>query len=198
MDALSKQQTHEILNYDRNINLRALALQRKQVANLGTDGGETGELLNQDVIDASNSLVNSFFVLLDKRRADMNIISRWAFSGNDKAYGDAINGLGRISEVVDAYNQLVSTYMSSNTTQTKGIILSSIRRMLDYVSEIRGEVSNHMQHYLKCNTRATRKTTLPSEYYITKYLHDIVVALVAYDVIEEQSTIGNSFCHILH
>ena len=55
--------------------MQALALQRKQVANYGTDGGETGELLNQDVIGASNSLVNSFFVLLDKRRADINTIS---------------------------------------------------------------------------------------------------------------------------
>ena len=51
MDA---QQISEILNYDRNINLRVLALQRKQVANWGADGGETGELLNHDVIDASN------------------------------------------------------------------------------------------------------------------------------------------------
>ena len=66
MDALRKQQINEILNYERNINLQALALQMKQVANWGTDGGETGELLDQDVIDASNSLVNSLFVLLDK------------------------------------------------------------------------------------------------------------------------------------
>ena len=71
MDTMRTQQINEILNYDRNINLRALALQRKQVANWGTDGGETGELVNQDVIDASNSLVNSLFVLLDKRRADI-------------------------------------------------------------------------------------------------------------------------------
>ena len=131
--------------------------------------------------------------MLDKRRADIHIISRWDFNGNDKAYGDAINGLGRISEVVDAYNQLVSTYMSSTTTQTQGIILSSIRRMLGYVSEIRREVSNHMQHYLRFNTRATCKITLPSECYITKYLHGIVVAFVAYDVIEKQLRTGNVY-----
>ena len=157
MDALRKQQINEILNYDRNMNLQVLALERKQVANWGAEGGETGELLNQDVIDASNSLVNSLFVLLDKRRADINTVSRWDFDGNDKAYGDAINGLGRISEVVDAYSQLVSTYMSNNTKQTKSIILSSIRRMLGYVSEIRRKVSNHTQRYLRINTRATQK-----------------------------------------
>ena len=75
MDALRKQQINEILNYDRNINLQVLALQRKQAANWGADGGETGELLNQDVIDASNSLVDSLFVLLYKRRADKYYIS---------------------------------------------------------------------------------------------------------------------------
>jgi len=32
MDALRRQQINEILNYDRNMNLRVLALQRKQVA----------------------------------------------------------------------------------------------------------------------------------------------------------------------
>ena len=91
-------------------------------------------------------MVNSLFVSLDKWRDDINTISRWDFNGNEKAYGDAINGLGRISDVADAYNQSVSTYMTNNTTQTKGIILSSIRRMLRYVSKIRREVSNHMQH----------------------------------------------------
>ena len=65
--------------------------------------------------------------------------------------------------------------------------------MLGYVSEIRREVSNHVQHYLRFNTRATRNTTLPSEYYIIKYLHDIVVPFVAYDVIEEQLRIDNVY-----
>ena len=136
-------------------------------------------MLNQDVIDASNSLVNSLFVLLDQRRHDINTISRWDFNGSDNAYGDAINGLGRISEVVDAYKQLVSTYMSNNTTQTKGIMLSSIRRMLGYVPEIRREVSNHMQHYLRINTRATQNNKHYLLNTISKNLHDIVVAFVA-------------------
>ena len=147
MDALRRQQINEILNYDRDMNLRALALERKQVALWGPEGDETGGVLNQDAIDMANESVNSLFVLLDKRRADINTITRWHYHGSDKVYGDAVSNLGRISEVVDAYNQLVSTYLSNNTTQTKGIMLSSIRRMLAFVSEIRRGLINTIPQY---------------------------------------------------
>ena len=40
-------------------------MQRKQVAFWGPDGRETGEMLNQEIIDAANDSVNSLFVLLD-------------------------------------------------------------------------------------------------------------------------------------
>ena len=60
-------------------------------------------------------------------------------------------------------------------------------------SEKKKEVSKHMQHYLRFNTRATRKVTLPSEHYTTECLHDIVVAFVAYDVIEDQLRTGNVY-----
>ena len=102
MDALRRQLIIEILNYDRDMNLRALALQRKQVALCGPEGGETGELQNREVIDTANDLVKSLFVLMDERRADVNTITRWHYSGSDKVYGDAGSNLGRISEVVDA------------------------------------------------------------------------------------------------
>ena len=55
MGALRKQHIHEILNYDRNINLRVLSLAKEAGSQLGAEGGKTGEVLNQDVIDASNS-----------------------------------------------------------------------------------------------------------------------------------------------
>ena len=132
MDALRRQQINGILNCDTDTNLRALALQRKQVALCGPEGGETGELLNQEVIDATNDSVRSLFILSDKRRAEINTMTRWQFNGSENVYGDAASNLGRISEVVDAHNELKSTYMSNNT-QAKSIILSSIRRMLHFV-----------------------------------------------------------------
>ena len=88
MDALRRQQINEILNYDRDMNLRVLALQRKQVALWGPEGGEIGEALNQEVIDTANDSVRSLFVLLDKRRADINTITRWHYHGSDKVYGE--------------------------------------------------------------------------------------------------------------
>ena len=59
------------------MNLRALAVERKQVALLGQEGWETGELQTQEIIDMANDAVDSFFTLLDKRRADINTITRW-------------------------------------------------------------------------------------------------------------------------
>ena len=87
MDALRRQRVDEILNYDRNMNLRVLALQRKQVALWGPEGGGMGELLIQEVLDAANDSVNSLFALLDKKRADINTMTRWHYSGSDKVHG---------------------------------------------------------------------------------------------------------------
>ena len=153
MDALRRQQINETLNYDRNMNLRALALETKQVALMGPEGGETDESLTQEVIDTANESVNSLFVLLDKRRADILTNAEWHYSGSDRLYRDAVSNLGRISEVVDAYNQLASTYLSNNTTQTNGVILSSIRRMLGFVSEIRRGLFNTIRRYAGFNAR---------------------------------------------
>ena len=114
------------------MNLRVLVLERKQVAPWGPEGGETCELLHQEVIDTANNSVKSLFVLLDKRRADINTITRWQVNGSEEVNDDSASMLGRISEVVDAYNELISLCLSNNTTQTKGIILSSIRRMLGF------------------------------------------------------------------
>ena len=91
MDALRRPQISEILNYDRNMNLRVLALEMKQVAVWEPEGGETGELLNQEVIDTANDLVRSLVVPLDNRRADINIVTRWHYHGSDKVYGDAVS-----------------------------------------------------------------------------------------------------------
>ena len=59
MDALKRQQINEILTCDRNMNLRVLALQRKQVALMGPEGGETGVVLNQEVIRLTRVLLAS-------------------------------------------------------------------------------------------------------------------------------------------
>ena len=95
-------------------------------------------------------------------------------------YREAASNFGRRSEVVDAYNQLVSTYLGNNATQTKGIILSSIRRTIGFVSEIRGGLVSTIQLYTGVSMRERSKTP-----YIQNCLYDIVVAVVAFDVIKE-------------
>ena len=70
------------------MNLRVLALQKKQVALMGPEGDATGEFTTQEVIDAANDSVKSFFGLLDKRRADVNTITRGTIM-------EAIRSIGR-------------------------------------------------------------------------------------------------------
>ena len=151
MEAPRIHRINKILNCDRNANLQVLALQRKQVALWEPESGGTGELQTQQILDMVKDLVNSLFTLLDKRRADTNTRTRWYYRASEKVYGEEVSNLGKISEVVDAYTQLVSTYLSNNTTQTKGIILSSIRRMLGFVSEIRRGRLSIIQLYLDFN-----------------------------------------------
>ena len=83
---------------------------------MGPEGGETGEIMNQDVIDMASDAVNSLFGLLYQRMADVLTIHQWHYTGSDRVYRDAVSNLGRISEVVDASSQLISTYLSNNTT----------------------------------------------------------------------------------
>ena len=74
-------------------------------------------------------------------------------------YRDAVSNLGRISKVADAYNQLVSTYLSSNTTQTQGVILSSIRRIPGFVSEVRRGLFNTILRYTGFDLRNSQLAT---------------------------------------
>ena len=64
MDAIRRQQICDVLNYDRNMNLRVLDLERKQVA---TMQDERTPYVQQDQqgIDNTNTLINNLMVLLD-------------------------------------------------------------------------------------------------------------------------------------
>ena len=117
MDNIRRQQINEI--HDRDMNLRVLALQRKQVALWGPEDGETGELLNRGHRYSQRFSNKTYLFLLEKRRADINIITQWSFTKRENVYGYAMSTLGKISEVVDAYNALVSSYLINNTTQAK-------------------------------------------------------------------------------
>ena len=71
---MRRRQIDEVLNYDKSVNLQVLDLHRKQVATW--EPGEAGEVADaQTTIDTANTSVNSLFVILDKRRADVNTIS---------------------------------------------------------------------------------------------------------------------------
>ena len=65
IDNIRRRRIDEVLNYDRDVNLRVFDLQRKQVAKMETDD-EAQVSMQQVIIDTSNTSLSSFMVLIDK------------------------------------------------------------------------------------------------------------------------------------
>ena len=74
---------------------------------------------NQEPGDTSNASISSFLIVLDKRRADVATIKSWQFNAQEKIYSHAVSALGNVSEIVDAYNQLMSNYLSNTKHANK-------------------------------------------------------------------------------
>ena len=68
VDSIRQQQLDEILNYDKNMNLQVLSLERKGVSKMDEER-DLNVLQKQDVIDGANTLINTFMILLDKKKA---------------------------------------------------------------------------------------------------------------------------------
>ena len=48
-------------------------------------------------------------------------------------YTRSLDDLANVYEVVDSYNQVISSYLGNNTVQTKQIVFASTQRLLAYV-----------------------------------------------------------------
>ena len=70
LDSLRQQQIDEVLNYDKNMNLQVLSLERKGVSKMDEET-DLKVLQKQDVIDGANTLINTFMILLDKKKAEV-------------------------------------------------------------------------------------------------------------------------------
>ena len=70
IDSIRRRQIDEVLNYDKNMNLQVLSLERKNVPRMegATDLALTQK---QSVIDSANTQVNSLMLLLDKKRSEV-------------------------------------------------------------------------------------------------------------------------------
>ena len=134
IDSIRRRQIDEVLNYDKNMNLQVLSLERKNVPRME---GVTDLALTQkqSVIDSANTQVNSLMLLLDKKRSEVVALTHYTGAYRQQNTS-AINELSRVYEVVDMYNQLMSGYVANNSVQTTQLVQSSVRRLLAYVSPI--------------------------------------------------------------
>ena len=74
MDSIRRQQIAEVLNYDRNMNLQVISLEKKGVAKMAEPGG-LSSLQTQYVIDDATELINSLMVILDGQETSSRLVS---------------------------------------------------------------------------------------------------------------------------
>ena len=116
MDAIRRQQISEVLNYDRNMNLRVLAMDRKQVATNMQDERMPYVQQDQEGIDNTNTLINNLMVILDRKRSSATTVvhgTNHQTAANESPYSSAISDLAMIHEPVNLYNQVITGYLLS-------------------------------------------------------------------------------------
>ena len=191
MDAIRRQQISEVLNYDRNMNLRVLAMDRKQVATNMQD--ERTPYVQQDQlgIDNTNALINNLMVILDRKRSSATTVvhgTTHPTAGNEAPYSSAVSDLFMIHEPVNLYNQVITGYLATGSTQhTKEIMLTSIRKLLEPVAFIVKNVHNVIGMYIREHRR--RGAVHASMLNFDK----LVTALAAYHLVEQQLRSGNFY-----
>ena len=128
IDSIRRQQIDEVLQYDRNINLQARNLEKGGLAKMN-ESTDLSTTQNQEVIQGANALVNSFMMLLDKKRAEVSSLPHYTFAHADQ-HTRSVDELSRVYDVIDSYNKVISLYTGNNSVQTKQILSSSIRKLL--------------------------------------------------------------------
>ena len=134
IDSIRRQQIDKVLQYDRNMNLQAINLEKNSVAKMG-ESTDLSATQNQEVIQGANALVNSFMMLQDKKRAEVTSLQHYT-AAHAEQHTRSVDELSRVYDVIDAYNKVVSLYLGNNSVQTKQIVGASIRKLLAYVAPI--------------------------------------------------------------
>ena len=138
----------------------------------------------QSVIDSSNAQVNSIMLLLDKKRSEVTALPHYT-AAHKQLNTNSVAELARVYEVIDLYNQLMSSYLSNSCVQTTQLVQSSVRRLLAYIAPIARGLSRLIETYV-ANVNANRAN-------IQEYFAKLVFALAAYDLLEEQLRSGSMY-----
>ena len=100
LDSLRRNQIGEVLNYDRNMNLQVISLERRAVANMNDDT-DLYAMQNQTVLDTSNKAVAKLTLLLDKKRAAIVSMQQYLSTpAHERHYATAVTEIYNISETI--------------------------------------------------------------------------------------------------
>ena len=79
VDSIRRRQIAEVLNYDRNMNLQVLSLERQGVSKMD-ESTDLSLTQNQDVIEDTNAQIRNLTVVLDKKRAEVSALAQYTKS----------------------------------------------------------------------------------------------------------------------
>ena len=187
LDSLRRSQIGEVLNYDRNMNLQVISLERRAVANMNDDT-DLYAMQNQTVLDTSNKAVAKLTLLLDKKRAAIVSMQQYLSTpAHERHYATAVTEIYNISEAITSYNECVTFFLANNSPQTRQMILASVRTVLSYVSFITAGLKTAINAYIDFY-HAGR---MPE--YIRQCFSKVVMSFCAFDLIEEQLRSSNIY-----
>ena len=130
MDSIRLSQINEALNYDKNINAMVFNLEKKRTAMFPDAEVLPYSQIGEETMTTTKEGANSLKVLLDAKLATVAQLNRSV--GIDAGYASAADDIGQVQPVVQAYNQVVAPFISTQLTQqTKDAILTELRYLLD-------------------------------------------------------------------
>ena len=167
MDSIRLSQINEALNYDKNINAMVFNLEKKRTAQFPDPEVLPYSQLGEETMTSTKDGSNSLKVLLEAKIA---IVVQFT-NVLDKA--SAVN-IGQVQPLIQAYNQVVAPYASTQITQqTKEAILTEVRYLLGRL----GDLKKALQQAIRISIRSRMFN------YAAKYC---VVALAVAEIMDKQ------------
>ena len=137
MDAIRQRQIAEVLDENKTIGNIVFALEKRWI-DMDTENPLPYSQLNAEVLDSTTNTINSFFVLLEKKRAET---FNMAQNSHPQRYQrkQSADEIGMIEDVLRLYNTVAEPFMDAKnalTQQTKSEMLQRIRKIQPSVSYI--------------------------------------------------------------
>ena len=130
MDSIRLSQINEALNYDKNINGMVWNLEKKRTAAFPDPEVLPYSQLGEETMTTTKEGSNSLKVLLEAKIAS---VVQFINSQDQSSAAD----IGQVQPLVQAYNQVVAPYASTQLTQqTREAILTEVRYLLSKLGDL--------------------------------------------------------------